>query len=457
MTGTICCLLAFLSCLASSYFQLGLGIGFLIFWGYFFGILKANYFDSNGLFIFDSATIGFYLGLANKIGKYSGFIGWKKIFPWFAMLLAWPVFMAVVPIQHYLIQVIGLRGNIFWLPMIMIGAIINPREHKILVYSLAVLNIVSFGFAIAEYYLGVELFVPQNDATTIVFNSNDVADGKLRIPSIFANAHSYANFMVLTIPWLLGELITTDRGRSGWLLKWFLLIGGLISAFLGVFIAGPRQPVVVLGLTGILIFYFGRFNFWYLILIGLIGLVVGLFVAQEERMQRFTQLQDLEAVQARINSSLSMTFLDILVDYPLGNGMGSGGTSLPSFAQTLLTRSIIMENEFSRILLEQGLPGLVLFVSFFIWFVMKKLTENDAAIKTKVFVWCTSVVVISSSFIGIGLMTTVPATAVLLLGLGFCFNSQFQTVLVNHEKVSFRSGYFNVPAYQRGLAQLDRS
>ena len=69
-----------------------------------------------------------------------------------------------------------------------------------------------------------------------------------RIPSTFANAHSYALFMVATIPWILGEIVGQWRLSFVKMTGLAILSPGFVCALAGIFIAGPRQPVVTFAL-----------------------------------------------------------------------------------------------------------------------------------------------------------------------------------------------------------------
>jgi hypothetical protein len=455
MNGIVLCVLAFLSCFLVTLVGRVYGLVAMIVWGYFFGILKAHYNASFGLFIFDFATIGFYLGIISKFPPLILRQRYSRVKMWVTLLIAWPVFMAVIPMQHYIVQIVGLRGNVFWIPMILAGCLLEGKDKTILAYSLACMNVVAFGFALAEFFIGVDAFVPDNEVTQIVHLSADMVGGAKRIPSTFANAHSYALFMVATIPWILGEIVGQWRLSFSKMTGMTILLPGFVCALLGIFIAGPRQPVVCLGLVIALAVMTGRINTG-LILIGLVGgLVVAYFVAQEERMQRFTQLQDFEMVQKRIGMSVNMSFLEVLLDYPMGNGIGAGGTSLPGFAQGLVERSIVLENEYSRILLEQGLPGFFIFLAFLFWFILNKVAKDDPEYMTKSLIWIHSIVTISTAFIGLGMMSTIPASATLMLGIGYCLSpSEKSAILIRSRLRSWnRADSCLLPAYQRGLAR----
>ena len=81
-------------------------------------------------------------------------------------------------------------------------------------------------------------------------------------------------------------------------------------------------------------------------------------VSGEERLQRFRPLQDPGFIAQRIVGSVNRSFIELVRRFPLGNGLGGGGTSVPSFLQDRIRNPVMMENEYRGILLELGLPGL---------------------------------------------------------------------------------------------------
>ncbi len=457
MSGTLLCILAFFSCVGFSGANWRYGLCALMVWGYFFGILKAHYVASWGHFIFDAATVGFYAGFLLNWPKLEERQKWEKLKPWVIGLIAWPLFMALLPLQHYLVQLVGLRGNMFWIPMLLVGCMLDTPGRSLLAYSLAVLNMVAWVFAVAEYTLGVELFVPDNEVTRIVMNSSDIAGGHKRIPSIFANAHSYAGAMMGTIPWILGELLNKQKNGLGRASGTMILVPGLLAALLGIFIAGPRSPVAILGLLILLTLLSGRVSLGFVALTVLMGTIVAYFVSQDERMQRFTELQDIEMVTGRLSGSMNIGFFEVLLDYPMGNGMGAGGTSLPYFIEQLLTTKVMMENEYARILLEQGLPGLMFILAFVAWFATRPIQRDDPARLSKTLLWFLTAITFSTAFIGIGMMSSIPGTAMMLLGLGYCVTPAIASVGRRRGDQASRQAMFTTrsatPAYQRGLAR----
>jgi hypothetical protein len=137
-------------------------------------------------------------------------------------------------------------------------------------------------------------------------------------------------------------------------------------------------------------------------------------------MQRFLTMEDTDAVLGRVEISVNMSFFDLLLTYPLGNGMGAGGTSIPYFLHDLIKEPVGMESEYARILLEQGIAGLVLWLAFIGWFVGRRpVTIRDPWLLGKQLLWFFSLASFAAAIIGTGLMTAIPQSMLFFLGVGF--------------------------------------
>jgi hypothetical protein len=114
-----------------------------------------------------------------------------------------------------------------------------------------------------------------------------------------------------------------------------------------------------------------------------------------------------------------------------------------------------MENEYSRIMLEQGVPGLVLFLAFVTWYVKQKRSKGDPDYFLKTFIFFSTFTTIATAFIGIGMMTSIPGTAFLLLGLGYSISPVFgaKPPSIFAPRSDYSHNYSAIPAYQRGLAR----
>lgn len=115
-----------------------------------------------------------------------------------------------------------------------------------------------------------------------------------------------------------------------------------------------------------------------------------------------------------------MSFFEIAAQYPFGNGLGGGGTSIPYFLQGRIVNPVVMENEYARILLEQGILGLVIWILFILW-VLSRRNENRrdpwALGRRLALAFCAAS--FGTGLIGIGLFTSIPHTPLFFLLIGW--------------------------------------
>src|SRR5262249_19309025 len=147
------------------------------------------------------------------------------------------------------------------------------------------------------------------------------------IPATFVSPHAYAGTMVISLPWLVGAWV--QPGLRGW--QRGLLAAAAAAALLGNFLSATRVNLGILAVLLVIVTFSGKLRgaFWAGWLLMLAG--VGYLVSSEERLQRFLTLRDTEEVVGRIGGSVNKGFLELAGNYPMGNGMGGGGTSIPFF------------------------------------------------------------------------------------------------------------------------------
>src|SRR5882672_426932 len=204
MEGIVLCALAMLACFIAGRRSIVWGIGAVMTIGYGYGILRANVPNPAMHFLFDAGALGFYLALVTRGFTPSQRPRLVALQPWIALLVGWPLLLFLFPVQDPMVQLVGLRGQIFFIPFILIGAMLEPEDWYALAKWFAVLNLAAFGFALAEYIAGVSKFFPKNSMTTIIYSSRDVAGWTAwRIPSTFTSAAPYASMMVATTTLLL--------------------------------------------------------------------------------------------------------------------------------------------------------------------------------------------------------------------------------------------------------------
>jgi uncharacterized membrane protein SirB2 len=416
MIAIAVCILAFGLTYWAGRRSLGQGVVSLLIFGYFYGIVRANLQTTFSHFIFDTALLGLFLSQKWTSPQPSEKRRLGRLQLWTVFLILWPVLLILMPFQPLLVSLVGLRGSVFFVPMLLLGARLQDKDLLQVSAGFAALNLIAIGFAGAEYFLGLPRFYPLSPVTAIIYASSDVAGGFSRIPAIFANAHAYGGTMVASIPYLIGGWERASA-RGARLLA-MLAIG---AAFLGVLMSATRLNFV----TGIALLVFtmvnGRMKASRWVVFGAIIVIVGYIALTNERFQRFKSLSETDSVSERIHGSVNRSFFEILSDHPMGNGLGGGGTSIPYFLEGQVRNPIATENEYTRILCEQSAIGLLLWLCFVIWFLTRVKTAfaKGPWMTSRRVVWGLSSFVLCTIWIGNGFLTAIPLTAISLLGIGW--------------------------------------
>ena len=418
MLAILLCGFAFVGTMLTARRSLATGIGLMLFFGYSYGILRANVADSASHFIFDASVLGLYLGVLLRRRVPLELRRIRKIVPWVAVLFGWPVVMLLIPLQDPMIQLVGFRAQVFFLPFLVIGAMLDDDDILTIVYWVCALNLLAAGFGVAEYFMGVAKFFPMNEVTKTIYASNDVVGRELRIPSTFVASASYGGVMVLSLPWLVGAWAQKESRR------WAQIYIGLavFSAAIGVFLSASRsQALIMVALVIVIAFTIraraGAYAGWAI----LIGATAWLVVSAP-RLQRITTIRDASYVETRLHDSANASLIAAAEQHPLGIGLGAGGTSIPYFLHDRLNAedSIVIENEYARIMLEQGLPGLFLWIAFIIWALSRAAPRrSDKWFISRRLAYVGVALVLGTGVIGLGLLSWVPGTAELLMLMGW--------------------------------------
>src|SRR6266702_3399955 len=204
MTAELLCVISLIAVFFCARRSIGAGMVALLVVGYAYGLLRANFPNSFSHFIFDAAVLGLYGGVFMTPARGAARDRTLSLQPWVAVLMAWPALMFFVPTQDWLIQLVGLRGAVFFIPFLLIGARMDEEDFDRLAIGMAVLNIVELGIGVSQFFLGIERFFPHNAVTDLIYKSNDVAGGAYRIPGTFVVSAAYGAVMALTVPFLIG-------------------------------------------------------------------------------------------------------------------------------------------------------------------------------------------------------------------------------------------------------------
>jgi len=414
MIGIVLCCLAFIATLLATRRSLGAGLLVAALFGYLYGILRANILSPASHFIFDGSLVGLYVAFGSKFFDRDRRISELRL--WTVILIAWPCLLCLLPFQPFMVSLVGLRGNIFFLPALLVGARLRHDDVRKLSIGLAVLNLGALVIGVMEYFKGLEMFFPYSPVTAIMYSSADVAGGHHRIPSVFSSAHAYAGSMCCTIPFLFGAWVQKDESKF----RKLLLLCGMMAALGGVLMASTRLFFVVALYFVTIAMLSSNISPRLRILWMMMIVLMGTLALTNERFQRFKMLSDSEGVKDRIAGSVNRSFLETLQEYPMGNGLGGGGTSMPYFLEGEVRHPISLEIEYGRILAEQGIIGLILWIAFILWCMLRRTAFiAHPWLPTRRLIWFWALIWFINAMIGTGVLTAIPITLFFIMALGW--------------------------------------
>jgi hypothetical protein len=422
MIGLLLCFLGFVVTYWMAGRSLGKGFVALLAFSYPYALIRAQVRDVGSHFIFDVALLGFYLGGFFRPTSDALKLRSQAMTTWAVALMVWPlVCVAYSPLmsdaQPIVVQLVGLRDSVMMIPCIILGARMTREDADVLAPGIAILNLLALGVAVLEYVYGVEAFVPESAATKLIYQSHDImtSGGNFyRIPSMFASSHLYGGTMVVSVPFVAHGL---ESGRNVRILSW----AGLGAAVVGTFLCGARLPVVMLAAATAYVLGSLRMRFSTIFAFALAAGAVAYLVTNLERFQRFTTLSDGALVRDRIGLSVSLSFFDVLGQYPFGVGLASAfGTSIPYFLQDTpgIRGQIGIENEYGRIVLEEGIAGLALWVSFIVYSTIKRREVLEVAPTADAYIQAIVALTWLIAVLGCGTLYSVPTTVMVFIGLG---------------------------------------
>lgn len=413
MTAEVLCVVAFLATFILRRRGLTAGIVSVLIVGYLYGILRANFRVTASYFIFDSALLGLFAAeVSSRVSKVQ-LHRERHLREWVIALMLMPALLLLLPLQDPLVQLVGFRSAVMFLPFLLLGSRLDNSQLIRLAVGLGVLNILMLGIAVFEFISGIELLYPRSPVTEIIYKSSDVVGGAYRIPATFSNSASYGSTMALTIP-LLSICIATPQARKG--LKAICLVG-IAAALIGVFMSAFRSAAILSALTMLAILAENRRSARIITAV-LIGIVcTALIVRMQPRLQRFTTLSKAGYISDRVAGSANLGIAEIITHYPFGNGLGAGGTSLPYFLKDRVDDPVLVENEYARLVLEQGIIGLAVWIAFLIWVFAKRMKRGrrgNATLSMRI----ACVTVFGTGVLGTGLLAAIPSTILLFLMMG---------------------------------------
>jgi len=412
--GIALCLLGFSGAALLTRRRLGEGVGFVLLVGCLYGWLRCWFYNPATHFMFDATLLGFYLSAFARQRRFHAEGG--------ALLQNWTLLLVFLPLlvllagplvdgQPFLVQLVGLRSVLLFVPAILVAAWLSDDDVAILSDWALLCVFVATAFAIGELAFGVSEFFPVNAASRNIFSAADAGpDSEIRIPASFNSSHSYGGTMVTLIPLLLLRL--ERRRRFSWL-TWI----GLGGAACGAFICSARIPVLLLAAL-VVVWTLASKRKRTLVVPVILGCVaVSALVLSNQRFRRYETLGDTDTVGTRIASSANRGLIDIVIENPLGKGLASAvGTSIPYFLSEMARPQEGLESEFSRLALELGLAGLLAWASFVTWCLVRDFRHfRRFGGVVDALMWALCVGAWSTGVVGAGVLSAVPGTFLLMI------------------------------------------
>ena len=384
--------------------------------GYLNGVLRANYLSIYSTLMFDASVAAFYL--VHLLPVFTAAARQQRdLRNWCVMLTGFPTLLLLVPVHDPLVQLAGWRAEAWYLPLMLMAGALRLRDVRLVGATLAVLNLMTLVVSIYLYFRGVEALYPRNVVTEIIYKSQDMAGGNYRIPSTFLNAHAYGGTMVMSFSLILGCLANSQNT----FVRKVLLYGGLMAALAGVMLCGARVPAATL-IVGSLICWVRtglstKIMVWGLVIfVGCVGVA-----SVNPRMQRFFELQKTEDVVGRAAVSANTHAWDVILEYPMGAGLGAAVPSLPYFLADRAPQVPAVENEYARLTISLGWIGLGLWVGFLFWLYRRPIYRRQQPPElywTAIFAHGMTLTAWGTALIGTGILTSIPASVLLVSQMG---------------------------------------
>jgi O-antigen ligase len=113
----------------------------------------------------------------------------------------------------------------------------------------------------------------------------------------------------------------------------------------------------------------------------------------------------------------------------MGKGLGSAfGTSVPFFLADYARPPLGIESEYGRLLLEEGLPGLLLWVGFVVWLLASSARKVRSGSAERVGMWAVIASYWASGLLGAGVLSSIPGTLLLMIYMGSLARTSEQVV-----------------------------
>src|SRR5690349_9757709 len=159
--GLMLCLAGFAGVTIAIRRSLGHGLGLLLAIGSVYGIARCWIFDGFTHFLFDASALGAYLGSAPRLLRGRDEKS-RVVLSWVITLSALPIALILLSpfldAQPVLVQLLGLRPALLFLPLLLLGVGVSKEDWTVLATWSAFVALGSALVTLGEYLWGVEAF-----------------------------------------------------------------------------------------------------------------------------------------------------------------------------------------------------------------------------------------------------------------------------------------------------------
>lgn len=345
-----------------------------------------------------------------------------------AIWLLFCILMILNPLAHNLEAWFYASRGIAFYPLLMIPLVLMVMKDRKDMMSVFVLILVCEAvgtfWAIKQIHVGVS--ATENRWLMAGAASTHILFGKLRAFSYFSDAAQFGASQVHIA--FMCFCFAFGVKKAKW--RAALIFTGCLL-FYGFMLSGSRGPLVIPAIAGFFFLLVSRYTKLFIS-----GCVVGFLLFS---FLKFTTIAQNNYNIARLRTALNPTedasFLVrkereervkvFLADKPLGGGIGSAGFWGRRFYPGTFLAEIGTDGHYTRIWMETGFIGLILYIGVLVWIMLRLLIITfrirDPSLRFIIGAW-------ASSFIGLcvasytnGLLVQLPTGPMVYLGLAFVY------------------------------------
>ncbi len=284
----------------------------------------------------------------------------RILFAALALFGAMMVLYLLIPTNFTILsELVAVKQRLYYLPLILVGYFFlrSEADLKHLISAMAVYAIGVSVFGIYLYFAGPEGLERLGAKYSAVFYTPGEAR-VWRVPGTFTSSGQYGGYLSLNAILISALLLVPDVRRWARVTA----VVALVLVVLAMLASGSRTSIIVasagIALAMLMSGRLTRFGLWALA--GYAVLAYGFVALGPGVQERFDSIVAAEHVTRFQRTYFGQLFLPILLENPLGLGLGIATVGARHFAD--FSKMYLMESYFGILAVETGLPGLMVFL-----------------------------------------------------------------------------------------------